>query len=214
MRASEFFKACQSLDWFFGYSDDASVYRRGADETARLEKIANRVGGVFARIWADWNTHIGSLADCQYKIRRPELTDYNLGSDPDVVVDGPAVVPGLSLETQELLEVVQKWQRGIAAFTKEEDVRSKLFSHPDGVVGAILAADKETLRRMCDLRHADVKTIIGRLTPKHGDPAVMTIYGAEFVGKKDTIVHVQPDGKEVVFRNMRQMVLYIAARWH
>lgn len=217
MRPSEFFKACESHDWYYGYSDDASVYRRGKDNETRLCAIASRVGGIYARIWDDWDRHIRSLVDREYKIPRPRLEDYDFSDDADRVVEGPdAKRIGVSIETQRLLDAALAWEKGIARARVEQTERMAIFSHPEGAVAAIMAADKDTLRRMCDIRNADVAQIVDRLEPKESDPSVRVIYGAEFAphpsGKG--LVHTQPDGKRMHFDCMRRMVLYIAARWH
>lgn len=217
MRASEFFKECQAHDWYYDFSDDGDVYRRGKANEVRLQGIARRVEGVFGRIWDDWSRYVGRVIDTTHAAPRPKVEDYDFGDDADFVVEGPnAKRLGLSVETQRMLEDDMAWQKGIARAKEEQAERLAIFSHPDGAVAAIMVADKDTLRRMCDIRNADVAQIVDRLEPKESDPSVRVIYGAEFAphpsGKG--LVHTQPDGKRMHFDCMRRMVLYIAARWH
>ena len=47
--------ACRIHDWFWSYSDDAGVARRGQEEETRLKNIATNYGGIYLVYWNKCN---------------------------------------------------------------------------------------------------------------------------------------------------------------
>lgn len=53
MTVSGFFDECSRMDWYYEYSDDHSVWRRGDEKFSQL-KLLTKTNPIFARIFNDW----------------------------------------------------------------------------------------------------------------------------------------------------------------
>lgn len=72
MDPKAYFKLCAGHDWFYNYSDDGSVYRRGSESLSRLRtlKIGNEINESIFKAWSDY---------CFNSSPKPKLEDFNLG---------------------------------------------------------------------------------------------------------------------------------------
>lgn len=52
----EFARQVRGHDWYYQYSDDGAVFRRGADNHERLEAIAKIKGGIYQKYWEYYPT--------------------------------------------------------------------------------------------------------------------------------------------------------------
>lgn len=66
-----FFRACETADWYYEYSDDAGVWRRGRKEIEALKEQAK--DPAFAEIYAAWTAYIAAYAR---NGRRPVWSDH------------------------------------------------------------------------------------------------------------------------------------------
>ena len=57
----EFARQVRAHDWFYQYSDDGGVFRRGADNHERLETIAKERGGIYLKYFAYYPTRLVKL---------------------------------------------------------------------------------------------------------------------------------------------------------
>jgi len=55
-----FYAKLKSHDWYFGWSEDSSVYRAGEIADARLQKLAKDSGPVHQWLWGEYNKHMFS----------------------------------------------------------------------------------------------------------------------------------------------------------
>ena len=51
---SEYFRELQRHDWYYEYSDDHSVWKRGSDERTRLTQKKEYVGGVYHEMYSEF----------------------------------------------------------------------------------------------------------------------------------------------------------------
>jgi len=78
MTPLEFFNKCKNFDWFYGYSDDYSVYARGEREGTLIVSIA-KSDEFLGKIHEAWKNHIysGPLWKNEAK-PAPKLEDFGL----------------------------------------------------------------------------------------------------------------------------------------
>lgn len=78
MTVEEYFKELRSHDWFYEYSDDHSVWRKGLDNRSKLYSLAKE-NDVFALMLNDYNHYINAVimnGPQQEEVSIPELKDY------------------------------------------------------------------------------------------------------------------------------------------
>ncbi len=70
---SKFWDDLAKFDWYYSYSDDASVWRRGEAESKRLEQVAEQ-SEEHAALMEAWKRHVKSydLSMGKHAILRPE----------------------------------------------------------------------------------------------------------------------------------------------
>lgn len=72
-----FFGVLASVDWFYGFSDSASVFRAGKEMADSVEAFAKGKGGVYARMYSDRIAYVNKLsAGRETQAREPQLKDY------------------------------------------------------------------------------------------------------------------------------------------
>ena len=64
-----FFNRCANFDWFYGFSDDNNVWRRGEKNFKQLEKDSTQ-SPVFEKIFSDWREYISN------REVKPDLESY------------------------------------------------------------------------------------------------------------------------------------------
>lgn len=55
----DYWDQLKRADWFYDYSDDASVWRRGAEEFGRLQRIAKE-SEAHQALYDGWKAHMNS----------------------------------------------------------------------------------------------------------------------------------------------------------
>lgn len=78
MTNEEFFEKLKSHDWFYEYSDDHSVWRKGGKSLAELRALAKN-NDMFAMMFSDYNSYINAIVSNgpkQEDIPLPKLEDY------------------------------------------------------------------------------------------------------------------------------------------
>lgn len=223
MRAHDFFLACKAQDWFYSYSDDASVYRDGKASESRLIAIAGAAGGVFQRIYSAWVDHVTAVSRGDKEHRQPKWEDFEVVGNPNpefrptsqghiamvheamkkVQVMIPTPAPAISPCVGDLEGVDRHYQS-----------LGTVFCH-DGkwnATAAVLCADPQTLRLMSALRKPDIIQISERMRVK-GD--TITVYGADFIRHHDgSYTHFDRDNNRFTFDGIMRVLVYVAVRWH
>lgn len=74
MELQEFDKLLASHDWYYSYSDDINVYRRGQTQYEKLVQEA-KVSDKHQQLFDVWQKHQGTT---QNKLSRPELDDERI----------------------------------------------------------------------------------------------------------------------------------------
>lgn len=72
-----FFGVLASVDWYYGFSDSASVFRAGAETANAIEAFAKRKGGMYMRMYADRIAYVSKVTSGHAaQAREPQLKDY------------------------------------------------------------------------------------------------------------------------------------------
>ena len=71
-----FFGIIHAMDWFYGFSDDTSVFLAGRERAAEVEKYAAVRGGLYAKIYQDRIAYNRQLTSGNTNARQPQLKDY------------------------------------------------------------------------------------------------------------------------------------------
>ena len=82
MTLNDLFEKLESHDWFYEYSDDNSVWRRGQEQLNEIRRITARGGPEFAKLYQDYHDSVfsGPAFNCDAKPRPPRpLNGQNLG---------------------------------------------------------------------------------------------------------------------------------------
>lgn len=58
MTLKEFYNELEKHDWYYYFSDDMSVDRRGAANRARLLKVAEDGGEAYKKLWDAYESHM------------------------------------------------------------------------------------------------------------------------------------------------------------
>lgn len=72
----EFFELCRTHDWFYSFSDDGRIYRKGLSELSTIIAQAKK-DPMFDKIYTDWSKYVTSGK--AYGTRRrpkPLVEDY------------------------------------------------------------------------------------------------------------------------------------------
>ena len=78
MTVEEYFKELRSHDWFYEYSDDHSVWKRGLENLSKLNLLAKE-NDQFALMMSDYVRYINAIimnGPQQEEVSIPELKDY------------------------------------------------------------------------------------------------------------------------------------------
>lgn len=76
MNIVEFYKELERHDWYYCWSDDSGVYRRGEADWNRLEGIAKAGGTSYVRLMTDFSKHMCSgPAWGTVKLPKPECPE-------------------------------------------------------------------------------------------------------------------------------------------
>ncbi len=72
-----FFGVLASVDWYYGFSDSASVFRAGAETANAVEAFAKGKGGMYMRMYADRIAYVSKVTSGHAaQAREPQLKDY------------------------------------------------------------------------------------------------------------------------------------------
>jgi hypothetical protein len=71
MTIEEFFNACKNFDWYYSYSDDHGVWRRGEARSKELLD-ESKTDPIKSKIHTDWCVYINSDS----RIEQPKLENY------------------------------------------------------------------------------------------------------------------------------------------
>ena len=74
----EYFKKLQYHDWFYEYSDDHSVWKKGLDARGELQNLAKE-SDLFATMFSEYLAYINAVikeGPNQEEVARPVLEDY------------------------------------------------------------------------------------------------------------------------------------------
>ena len=75
MKIAEYFKELEKHDWYYNYSDDHSVWRKGNENTKRLQAIAQEQP-ILGRMYTEYSTWIFSDLETREKGIPPKVEDY------------------------------------------------------------------------------------------------------------------------------------------
>lgn len=71
-----FYGIVHAMDWFYGFSDDSSVFIAGSERAAEVEKYAAVRGGLYVKIYQDRIAYNRQLTSGNSNARQPQLKDY------------------------------------------------------------------------------------------------------------------------------------------
>ena len=74
MTKQEYFVLCARHDWFYDYSDDHSVWRRGNDMQKIIREVSREMPD-YEPIYKAWVSYINAL-DTGNKLPVPKLEDF------------------------------------------------------------------------------------------------------------------------------------------
>ena len=78
-------RMCETIDWYYSYSDDGAVYRAGKEAETRLRKLAAAVGPEAVRILDAWDTYVGEVSRGNKDTAvRPNRAQFGLVEDKKV----------------------------------------------------------------------------------------------------------------------------------
>tara|TARA_A100001015_G_C14818516_1_gene643728 strand:+ start:364 stop:597 length:234 start_codon:yes stop_codon:yes gene_type:complete len=75
MKIAEYFKELEKHDWYYNYSDDHSVWRKGNENTKRLQAIAQEQP-ILGRMYTEYSVWIFSDLETREKGIPPKVEDY------------------------------------------------------------------------------------------------------------------------------------------
>lgn len=55
-------RMCETMDWYYAYSDDGDVYRTGKEAEIRLRKLAAAAGPLAVRILLAWDEYVADVS--------------------------------------------------------------------------------------------------------------------------------------------------------
>lgn len=78
-------RMCETMDWYYSYSDDGAVYRAGKEAEARLRKLAVAAGPAALRILEVWDTYVAEVSRGNKDTAvRPTRAQFGLVEDKKV----------------------------------------------------------------------------------------------------------------------------------
>lgn len=77
-----FFSVVSNADWFYGFSDDLSVFKSGEQKCDTIEAFAKQKGGVYLKIFLDYQAYNSKLTgSSSATARQPQWKDYAVRTD-------------------------------------------------------------------------------------------------------------------------------------
>ena len=78
-------RMCETIDWYYAYSDDSAVYRAGKEAEARLRTLAAAAGPAALRILEVWDTYVAEVSRGNKDTAvRPTRAQFGLVEDKKV----------------------------------------------------------------------------------------------------------------------------------